>query len=113
MEYGNKLECDTDSRFKAISSIGEYTFFKVNGAGDLKSRLYGFDLSDSYSYSLFGRNNIAFKLQCRYMLEEIDEISGVFESISSSCTLILVVNIIMVIILLISSLTTRAGNDKA
>ncbi len=47
------------------------------------------------------------------MLEDVEEISDVFENISHTCTIILIYNVIMVVILFISSLCSKIGNNDA
>ena len=72
LAINSRARCtDPDPRFKSFDQISEYNFFKYNQMSFLEDVLPEYRLSNNVNWKIFTRSYIAFKLECRYMINKL------------------------------------------
>lgn len=67
-----RVRCtELDNRFQMADSLTEKEFFTYNNFKNIVNLLPGYSLSDDISWNLYFRSIIDFKIDCRYMMNDL------------------------------------------
>lgn len=95
-----------DERFSVLDSMTEKSYFEVNGLDFLEYILPNFQLSNSIHWNLYDRSYVDFKIECRYLMIELESNENLVSELRSGIRNLLIVLTVFLSIFLVFHMFT-------